>query len=61
MLKRKIQKIAKTLQNLFKSGKNTRKWIVCKECDTVEVEVAHDISAVTCGYCVQRQVAPLRI
>jgi hypothetical protein len=58
MLKRRIQKVAKTLQNLFKSGKNTKKWIVCKECDTVEVEVAHDIAAVTCGYCVQRQVAP---
>jgi hypothetical protein len=24
----------------------------------VEVEVAHDIGAVTCAYCVQRQVAP---
>jgi hypothetical protein len=58
MLKRRIQKVAKALQNLFKSGKNTKKLLVCKECDKVEVEVAHDISAVTCGYCVQRQVAP---
>lgn len=58
MLKRKIQKVSNALKNLFKSGKNTKKLLLCKECDTVEVEVAQDIGAVTCAYCVQRQVAP---
>ena len=58
MLKRKIQKVSNALKNLFKSGKNTKKLLLCKECDKVEVEVAQDIGAVTCAYCVQRQVAP---
>lgn len=58
MLKRKIQKVSNALKNLFKSGKNTKKLLLCKECDTVEVEVAQDIGAVTCAYCVQRQVPP---
>jgi len=35
-----------------------RKTLVCQECDVVTVEVANDIKAVTCAYCVQRQVAP---
>ncbi len=58
MLKRKLTKVSNTLKKLFKSGKNLKKILLCKECDAVEVEVAHDIKAVTCGYCVQRQVAP---
>jgi hypothetical protein len=58
MLKRKIQKVSNALKNLFKSGKNTKKMLLCKECDDVEVEVAQDIGAVTCAYCVQRQVNP---
>jgi hypothetical protein len=58
MLKRKIQKVSEALKKLFKSGKNTKKFLMCKECDEVEVEVTQDIKAVTCAYCVQRQVAP---
>lgn len=58
MLKRKIQKVSKNLQKLFKSGKNVKKLLACKVCDKVEVEVAQDIGSVTCAYCVQRQVAP---
>jgi hypothetical protein len=58
MLKRKIQKVSDALKKLFKSGKNTKKYLLCKECNEVEVEVTQDIKAVTCAYCVQRQVAP---
>jgi hypothetical protein len=58
MLKRKIQKVTNALKNLFRSGKGTKKFLFCKDCDKVEVEVAQDIKAVTCAYCVQRQVAP---
>jgi hypothetical protein len=58
MLKRKLQKVSSTLKNLFKSGKNIKKLLLCKVCSQVEVEVAHDIGAVTCAYCVQRQVPP---
>lgn len=58
MLKRKIQKVSNALKNLFKSGKNTKKLLLCKECEDVEVQVAPDIGAVTCAYCVQRQVNP---
>lgn len=58
MLKRKIQKVSNALKKLFKSGKNVKKLLMCKVCDEVEVEVAQDIAAVTCAYCVQRQVAP---
>jgi len=58
MLKRKIQKVSNAMKKLFKSGKNTKKLLLCKVCDNVEVEVAQDIAAVTCAYCVQRQVAP---
>jgi hypothetical protein len=32
--------------------------LLCKECDEIEVEVAQDIGAVTCAYCVQRLVPP---
>ena len=58
MLKRKIQKVTNALKNLLRSGRATKKLLLCKECDKVEVEVAQDIAAVTCAYCVQRQVAP---
>lgn len=58
MLKRKIQKVTNALKNLLRSGKGTKKFLFCKECDEVEVEVASDIKAVTCAYCVQRQVPP---
>lgn len=58
MFKRKFTKISNTLKNLLKSGRNTKKWLMCKVCDEVEVEVAQDISAVTCAYCVQKQVPP---
>lgn len=58
MLKRKIQKVTAAIRQLLKSGKETKKLLMCKECDRIEVEVAPDIAAVTCAYCVQRQVAP---
>lgn len=58
MLKRKLEKVTNTLKKLLKSGKPTKKFLVCKECDEVEVEVAQDIKAVTCAYCVQRSIAP---
>lgn len=53
MLKKKVTK--------FTGGKlrvMERKTLVCQDCDIVTVEVASDIRAVTCAYCVQRQVAP---
>lgn len=53
MLKKKVTK--------FTGGKlrtMDRKTLVCQECDVVTVVVATDIKAVTCAYCVQRQVAP---
>lgn len=55
MLKKKVTKVTTSLKKLLAQG---RKTLVCKECDTHIVEVAADIKAVTCGYCVQRQVAP---
>lgn len=55
MLKRKVSKSKVTLKQLLREG---RKTLVCKECDVHIVEVAPDIAAVTCGYCVQRQCAP---
>ena len=53
MLKKKVTK--------FTGGKlqaKERKTLVCQDCDIVTVEVANDIRAVTCAYCVQKQVAP---
>ena len=53
MLKKKVTK--------FTGGKlrvMERKTLVCQGCDLVTVDVASDIKAVTCAYCVQRQVAP---
>jgi len=58
MLKKKFTKTSATVQNLMKSGKALKKYLACKECNVVDVEVAADIAAVTCGYCVQRQCAP---
>ncbi len=58
MLKRKITKATSAVKKFLKSGKSQKKFIVCKECDEVEVEVSFDTAAVTCAYCVQRQVAP---
>ena len=58
MLKRKLKKVPKALEKLLKSGRNLKKFLLCKECDDIEVEVGVDIGAVTCAYCVQRQVAP---
>lgn len=53
MLKKKVTK--------FMGGKlrvKERKTLVCQDCDVIIVEVASDIKAVTCAYCVQKQVAP---
>jgi hypothetical protein len=58
MLKRKITKVSSSVKALLKSGKNPKKFLLCKECDTVEVEVSFDTAAVTCAYCVQRQLPP---
>jgi len=58
MLKRKIQKVTSAIKKFLKSGKEAKKLLMCKECDRVEVEVGPDIAAVTCAYCVQRQVPP---
>jgi len=58
MLKRKITKATAEVRKFLKSGKNPTKMLTCKVCDTIEVEVAFDIGAVTCARCVQRQVAP---
>lgn len=58
MLKRKLEKVTNALKRLLKGGRQTKKFLLCKECDEIEVEVAHDIKAVTCAYCVQRAVAP---
>ena len=53
MLKKKVTKFTDGKLNVME-----RKTLVCQECDVVTVEVASDIKAVTCAYCVQRQVAP---
>ena len=58
MLKRKITKATSAVKKFLKSGKSPKKLILCKVCDTIEVEVSFDTVAVTCAYCVQRQVAP---
>ena len=53
MLKKKVTKFTGGKLNVME-----RKTLVCQECDVVTVDVANDIKAVTCAYCVQRQVAP---
>jgi len=53
MLKKKVTKFTGGKLNIME-----RKTLVCQECDIVTVEVANDIKAVTCAYCVQKQVAP---
>jgi hypothetical protein len=58
MLRKKLTKVSNALKKLLKGGKDKKKYLLCKECDEVEVEVAQDIAAVICAYCVQRQVAP---
>ena len=58
MLKKKITKVSATIKKRMESGKALRKYLACKVCNEVEVEVQVDIAAVTCAYCVQRQVAP---
>jgi hypothetical protein len=57
MLKRKITKATSAVKKLFKTG-NTRKTLMCKVCEKIEVEVSFDTAAVTCSYCVQRQLPP---
>jgi hypothetical protein len=55
MLKKKVTKVTTSLKKMLSEG---RKSLLCKECERHTIEVAPDITAVTCGYCVQRQVAP---
>lgn len=61
MFKRKITKVSSSIKALLKSGKNPSKFLVCKQCDKIEVEVPFDTGAVTCAYCVQRSVEPPKI
>lgn len=58
MLKRKFQKVTEAIKKILKSGREAKKMLLCKECNKIDVEVGLDISAVTCAYCVQRQVPP---
>jgi len=58
MFKRKISKVTKAIKQWLKSGKDKKQWLMCKECDEISVEVGMDISAVTCAYCVQKQLPP---
>ncbi len=58
MLKRRITKVTNAIKKLLKFGRGTKKFLACKECNDVEVEVGQDIAAVTCAYCVQRSVEP---
>lgn len=58
MLKRKLTKVSSSVKALLKSGKSPKKFLLCKECDKIEVEVSFDTAAVTCSYCVQRQLPP---
>jgi len=54
MLKRRTKKASKSVVAKV-SG---RQYLVCKECNIEEVLVSNDIAAVTCGYCVQKMIAP---
>ena len=58
MLKRRITKVTNAMKKLLKSGKGVNKYLICKECNDIEVEVSPDTKAVTCAYCVQRSVEP---
>lgn len=58
MLKRKITKVTTSVKKLLSSGKNTKKLLMCKLCDSMEVEVAFDTVAVTCSRCVQLMLPP---
>jgi len=53
MLKKNVTKFTVGKLNVME-----RKTLICQECGIVTVDVANDIKAVTCAYCVQRQVAP---
>jgi hypothetical protein len=61
MLKRKITKVTSAIKEFLKSGKTSKKLLLCKECSKIEVEVAFDTAAVTCAYCVQRSVEPPKL
>lgn len=58
MLKKKITKVSATIKKRMEAGRALRKYLTCKVCKEVDVEVQVDIAAVTCAHCVQRQVAP---
>lgn len=53
-LKRRIKKL--TTKELVKVTGS--KFVLCKECKDEVVLVSNDVKAVTCGYCVQRMLAP---
>jgi hypothetical protein len=53
MLKKRVTKFTGGKLNVME-----RKTLVCSVCNITTVSVASDIGAVTCAYCVQRQVAP---
>jgi len=57
MLKKRSIKTPSAKPSIRNSSKE-KKFLLCKECDRIGVDVAMDISAVTCAYCVQRQSPP---
>jgi len=58
MRKRRIIKVTNAMKKLLKSGKGLNKYLLCKECNEVEVEVSPDTKNVTCAYCVQYMISP---
>ena len=58
MLKKRNIKASTELRSRIRGAGKEKKFLLCKECDKIGVDVGLDITAVTCGYCVQRQIAP---
>lgn len=56
MLKKKVTKFTGSKLNVME-----RKALVCRECNIVTVNVAYDICAVICAYCVQRSIEPPKV
>lgn len=57
MLKKRSIKTSRTKLPTRYSSKEM-KFLLCKECNNIGVDVTMDVSAVTCAYCVQRQTMP---
>lgn len=54
MLKRRIKKLT---TSMYKKA-TEKKYLVCSQCSTIEVEVSSDTKSVICSYCVQQMLAP---